>query len=309
MRDFTVTVYAEILKTLLARGFSFQPFAEFVQNPEKKVTILRHDVDKLPENSLKTAQMEASLGIRGSYYFRTVPCSYNEEIIKEIARLGHEVGYHYETMDTARSKVNRVCELAEGNGEKSKRSEDPDLSGLKDGGYRDDKHSALKPDFKMGENEGHIDAAYEEFCEKLEMLRGLVPVKTICMHGSPQSAYDNKDIWNKYDYRALGIIGEPYFDVDFDKVFYLTDTGRRWNGYKVSVRDKMPQQERWNKEGLTFKTATDIINAANSGRLPNQIMITVHPQRWSDEFLPWIKELVMQNAKNVVKWGLIRMRQ
>lgn len=299
MKDFTISNYNKMLETLLAQGFSFQTFTEFLEHQDAKVVTLRHDVDKLPENSLKTARLEASLGIRGSYYFRTVPCSYSVEIIREIARLGHEVGYHYETMDTARLKVK---------GEKSKRVKDPDLSGLKDGGYRDDKHGALKSDFVKGENDKHIDAAYQEFCEKLEMLRGLVPVTTICMHGSPQSAYDNKDIWKKYDYRALGIIGEPYFDVDFDKVFYLTDTGRRWNGYKVSVRDKMPQQERWNSEGLTFKTTTDIVNAANSGRLPNQIMITVHPQRWSDGFVPWIKELVMQNVKNVVKWGLIRMR-
>lgn len=288
MRDFTISVYNEMLETLLAQGFSFQPFAEFLKNQEAKVIILRHDVDKLPENSLKTAQLEASLGIRGSYYFRMVPCSYNVEIIREIARLGHEVGYHYETMDSSRVKV------------KGDR--------LKDGGNSDDKHSALKPDFELVENEGHIDAAYQEFCKKLEMLRGVVAVMTICMHGSPQSAYDNKDIWKKYDYRALGIIGEPYLDVDFDKVFYLTDTGRRWNGYKVSVRDKMPQQERWNSEGLTFITTTDIINAAKRGLLPNQTMITVHPQRWSDGFVPWIKELVMQNVKNEVKRGLIRMR-
>lgn len=289
-----------MLKTLLAQGFSFQPFFAFIENPNPKVIMLRHDVDKLPENSLKTAQLEASLGIRGSYYFRTVPCSYSVEIIREIARLGHEVGYHYETMDSARLKVkgDKLKEKGfEVKNERSKCSEDPDLSGLKD-----------RKDNREADIDRHIDAAYEEFCEKLELIRGLVPVTTICMHGSPQSAYDNKDIWRKFDYKALGVIGEPYFDIDFDKVFYLTDTGRRWNGYKVSVRDKMPQQARWAREGLIFKTTTDIINAAKSGRLPNQIMITVHPQRWSNAAIPWAKELVLQNIKNVVKWAMIRMR-
>ncbi len=99
MKDFTISNYNKMLETLLAQGFSFQTFAEFLENQDAKVIILRHDVDKLPENSLKIARLEASLGIRGSYYFRTVPCSYNEEIIREIARLGHEVGYHYETME------------------------------------------------------------------------------------------------------------------------------------------------------------------------------------------------------------------
>ena len=68
------------------------------RNPERCV-ILRHDVDLKPQNSLATAKLEHELGIRGSYYFRAVPQSWEEQIIKEIASLGHEIGYHYETMD------------------------------------------------------------------------------------------------------------------------------------------------------------------------------------------------------------------
>jgi len=30
-------------------------------------------------------------------------------------------------------------------------------------------------------------------------------------------------------------------------------------------------------------------------------MLNVHPQRWTDRPLPWVKELVGQNVKNVVK--------
>ena len=63
----------------------------------------------------------------------------------------------------------------------------------------------------------------------------LSPVKTICMHGSPLSKWDNRDLWKRYNYRDYGIIAEPYFDVDFDEVFYITDTGRRWDGDKVSI--------------------------------------------------------------------------
>ena len=59
------------------------------------------------------------------------------------------------------------------------------------------------------------------------------------MHGSPRSKWDSRDIWQKYDYKKPGIIAEPYFDINFDEVFYLTDTGRRWDGWKVSLRDKL----------------------------------------------------------------------
>jgi hypothetical protein len=45
----------------------------------------------------------------------------------------------------------------------------------------------------------------------------------------------------------------------------------------------------------------DIIEAAEKGLLPDKIIINMHPQRWTDEPLPWVKELVGQNVKNVIK--------
>jgi len=48
-----------------------------------------------------------------------------------------------------------------------------------------------------------------------------------------------KGILNKYDYHELGIIGDPYLDIYFKDVFYLTDTGRCSDGYKLSFRDKV----------------------------------------------------------------------
>ena len=126
------------------------------------------------------------------------------------------------------------------------------------------------------------------------------------MHGSPRSKYDNKLLWKYYNYRDYGIIGEPYFDVNFDEVFYLTDTGRRWDGWKVSLRDKVPQQEQWKEQGLVFGTTQDIIKAAEQNRLPSKIMFTFHPQRWTDNHFLWFKEFVVQNAKNQVKRAMIR---
>lgn len=269
--DFTIKTYNRLLQALIDAGFTFQPFAEFIEKPAERTIVLRHDVDAKKLNSLLFAKIQAEAGVRGSYYFRVVPQSYDEAVIKEIASLGHEIGYHYETMDTAR---------------------------------------------------GDVDRAYEEFCRNLEMFRKIVPVKTICMHGSPMSKYDNKDLWKKYNYKDLGLIGEPYFNIDFSKVGYLTDTGRRWDGEKVSVRDKVKKTEdrRPNNEDRTstqnsspspaprtsYHTTDDIILAAKAGKLPDQLMLTFHPQRWTDKPLPWIKELVWQNVKNQVKRLIIK---
>ncbi len=334
--DFTLTTYINLLKALTDQGFSFLPFCEYRNYDVKRTIILRHDVDLLPKNSLEFAKIQAKEGIRGSYYFRFVPESYDEVIIKEISALGHEIGYHYETMDTCK---------------------------------------------------GDVDRAYNLFCESLDKLRKIVPVSTICMHGSPLSKYDNRLIWHKYDYRKLGIIGEPYFDLDFDEVFYLTDTGRRWDGGGVSVRDKiMGEGERgregegenenpfdnwkvkpvkYRSEGLRdgetkrlrdlekrglgvevtekeqlstsneqysfakamewnasneqpatsnqqqvtfpkFHSTSDIITALNTGIFPERAMITMHPQRWTDKPLPWARELVWQNLKNTVKYFVVK---
>jgi hypothetical protein len=40
------------------------------------------------------AKLEAALGIKATYYFRTIPKTFKPEIIKEIVDIGHELGYH-----------------------------------------------------------------------------------------------------------------------------------------------------------------------------------------------------------------------
>jgi hypothetical protein len=143
---------------------------------------------------------------------------------------------------------------------------------------------------------GDVEASCRDFQENLFRLRDLVDVKTICMHGSPMSKFDSKEMWKYYDYRSFGIIGEPYFDVQFDKVLYLTDTGRRWDGAKVNVRDKT-------NGGLThaIQNTDQLIGAFRTGELPDKLMITFHPQRWNNNIFLWTKELAMQSIKNVVK--------
>jgi len=148
----------------------------------------------------------------------------------------------------------------------------------------------------MALNNGDYEKSYEHFKTKLNLFRTYYPVKTICMHGSPLSKWDNRLLWNKYNYKELGIIGEPYFDIDFSKVLYITDTGRQWNNTSSSIRDKV-------KTWYNFKFAsTDAISKAlEGGLLPSVIMLNIHPQRWTNNKVMWAKELLMQNLKNMIK--------
>ncbi|MBS4014223.1 MAG: hypothetical protein KGZ97_10785 [Bacteroidetes bacterium] len=262
MVDFTKNTLKSLILALSKQGYSFYTFNKLTDSDKKtKAIILRHDIDKIPRNALKIAKLENELGVVGSYYFRSLPCSYNEEIIKQIAALGHEIGYHYENLSV---------------------------------------------------NKGAFEKAIEDFKSNLNKFRAIADVKTICMHGSPLSKWDNRKLWEKYDYRDFGIIAEPYFDVDFSQVLYLTDTGRRWDGEKVSIRDKVtpttpiPYTLYPIPISHPFKKTKDIISAAEQGLLPDKIMITIHPQRWTDSPLPWMKELIWQNVKNVVKKAIVK---
>jgi hypothetical protein len=265
MKDFTLKKYKLLLQILQRQGFSFQTFEQFIEYPKEKVVILRHDVDRLPNNALQMARLENSLGFCGSYYFRIVKESFHSEIIKEIVKLGHEIGYHYENLSIANSQI---------------------------------KNSKFK--IKNCEEE-LFKVAIEDFAKNLKIFRKFYPVKTICMHGSPLSKWDSKKLWQKFDYRDYGIIAEPYFDVDFSNMAYLTDTGRRWNGDKFSFRDRVTSTYNFD-----FNTTQEIIK--NVASLPDKVMFTIHPERWNDAFFPWLKAYLWQNLKNVVKYILLKRK-
>ncbi len=96
MRDFTLKSYKKLLISILTSNFEIQTIEDFIKKPKDKVIVLRHDVDERPENALKMAVLEHSMGISATYYFRIVKISNKPDIIQTIAELGHEIGYHYE---------------------------------------------------------------------------------------------------------------------------------------------------------------------------------------------------------------------
>lgn len=267
--DFTLNIYKTLLGSLQTQGFSFLTVSDYHSTVKEEggafmppqCVILRHDVEARYWNALAFARIQQEMGVRGTYYFRMLPKHFDKNIVKEIANLEHEIGYHYD-----------------------------DFSHCK----------------------GDYEKALKRFKKNLSILREIAPVKTICMEGAPLSKWDNRLFWSARSspftvhYKDLGILTEPYFDLDYSQLFYLTDTGRRWDGYKVSVRDKIPlHQERWIAQGLAFRSTKEIISAAFAGTLPPRMMITVHPQRWNDALLPWAKELILQKVKNVVKRGIV----
>ena len=251
VKDFTLDAYRQLLAALETKGYAFLTFEEFVTGkPSGKTVVLRHDVDRIPINAFKMAEIEHSRGIKASYFFRVVPHVWDEEIIQKVVDLDHEVAYHYEDLTITK---------------------------------------------------GNFENAIKHFEDQLNRFRKFYPSKTICMHGSPMTKWDNRKLWDQYSYQDFGIIAEPYFDVDYSKVFYITDTGRAWNNSSISVRDRVNSGY-----DIPIKNTSHLIQLLKRDKLPDQIMINSHPHRWFNPGLNWYKELILQNLKNVIKSVLVK---
>ena len=286
-KDFTLSTYRQLLSAIIKGGYSIVTFEDWCDNKAHgRYVILRHDVDLNANNSLVVARIEAEMGIRASYYFRVIPQSNIPSVIMEIADLGHEIGYHYE-----------------------------DLSLFK----------------------GDRDKSIEHFERQLTYFRQFYPVRTICMHGSPASKWDNRDLWKTFNYTDFGIVGEPYFDLLSSEneragnLLYLTDTGRMWDGDKYNVRDKIQtirnqhsnRNSKVSEDKVQYRnlaedneaklnskihTTFDVIDWLKVAVNQNVVMITTHPQRWTNNSIEWYVELLKQRVKNSLKIFIVRTK-
>ncbi len=248
MKDFTLKAYKELLIAFKAKGYYFltlEQFSNALSKDSERMVILRHDVDRSPGKSLKTAIIENELSIKASYYFRIGKESNHPAIIKQIVEMGHEIGYHYEDLALAN---------------------------------------------------GDYEKALSSFEQNLDYFRQYYPVKTMCMHGSPMSKWDNRVLWKKYSYKKYGIVAEPYFDLNFNEIFYLTDASRLWNNTSITRRDKVKSNF-----NIKIDSVKDIISLIENKKFPQKVLLNTHPQNWTNKKWEWYKILWWQGLKNQVK--------
>lgn len=147
----------------------------------------------------------------------------------------------------------------------------------------------------LSKTEGDMERALESFSSNLEYFRQYYPVKTVCMHGSSSSKFDNKEIWSHAALSDFDLIGEPYLSFDFDKVYYLTDTGYAWDGGKYAVRDKVGKAFL-----LSFHSTKDVIRSVQNGEFPPRVLILAHTL-WTDSFGLWCYLHIREFFRNRVK--------
>ncbi|HII80131.1 MAG TPA: hypothetical protein HA261_07015 [Methanosarcina sp.] len=115
MRDFTFEMYAFICDNLALSDYKVITLLEYLKDKsefdEKDSTlILRHDVDSRPDKALLFARIEYERGIKSTYYFRYKE-TFDQKVISSIAEMGHEIGYHYETLAKCNGNFEKAIEL------------------------------------------------------------------------------------------------------------------------------------------------------------------------------------------------------
>ena len=114
-RDFTLNQYSALCLALLEAGYQVMTVAQYLLDVPKQayVAVLRHDVDRFPRHALHMAQLEQRAGICSTYYFRANRNVFHPNILQGIAQMGHEVGYHYETLSKSRGNYAAALNLFE----------------------------------------------------------------------------------------------------------------------------------------------------------------------------------------------------
>jgi hypothetical protein len=98
---FTLTHYKECIELARDSGYTIIPVKDF--DKQKKVILLRHDIDFSLEYAYELANFEYDLGINSSYYVYLHSPTYNAlspksmGMIKAMKGMGHEIGLHYDS--------------------------------------------------------------------------------------------------------------------------------------------------------------------------------------------------------------------
>jgi len=273
-RDFSLYSYKILIKNLINSGFCFfDPVIDKIDDFHKGI-IIRHDVDRKPLKSLKMAEIEHELGIKSIYFFRNRKSVFVPEIMKKIAAMGHEVGYHYENLSSINTRIENVkCKI---------------------------ENETLLDSRLTSQVSREFENALSDFVSNLKKFQKHFQIRFIAAHGSPRSKFNNCDLWKYFDYKKYGI--ESDFSIIKDVMLYITDAGRSWNNRKVNRRDvsnleNFPQIK-------SIEDIPEVIKASNH----DLIMLNIHPEHWALNSFEWMWIYCYRTLKNLGKRLFLKMR-
>lgn len=108
--------YRALIESLQARGFRFVTMLEFANivrdsnATTESLCVIRNDVDSGLRTARAMFEIDRSLGVHTTFYFRL--STWDAPLMRDIAVAGNEAGYHYEEVATF-AKRHRIHDRAE----------------------------------------------------------------------------------------------------------------------------------------------------------------------------------------------------
>jgi len=277
--DYTFNKLHELCKVISNSQYVPLTIEEYLSSEKKpeRFIIIRHDIDLEPAYSLKLAKIEKEFGITSTYYFRATEDVFQPDIIKSIADLGHEIGYHYEVLDKAKGDYDQAIKI-----------------------------------FKEELNKFRQVYDVKTICPHGSPIIGTLSpysflgictiIKTILQGGDVFTSWKNQDLWGKYDFKLFDIIGDAYLSIDFGRIMYFSDTGRNWNSTRYKIKDVVDNSVSQISE-VKINCTDDIIELIKQEEIKN-IYILIHANHWKDNFGSWLRWLILLYIRNIGKLGL-----
>lgn len=106
---FNYQKWDEFCKDLYEAGRISIPACE-VNSSKHGYIVLKHDVETDVSRALELASIEYKYGHRGSYYVQAYLMNQarNIDILKQMQKMGHEISYHYDVMDSQKGDIDKA---------------------------------------------------------------------------------------------------------------------------------------------------------------------------------------------------------
>ena len=107
---FTYNAYKQLITSLKDREYVFSDYLNYSQY--EYAVILRHDIDMDIERALDLAKLEASLGVKSTYYVLISSDFYNAfskkniYLLQKIKDCGHDIGLHFDEEKYEKREIN-----------------------------------------------------------------------------------------------------------------------------------------------------------------------------------------------------------
>ena len=247
--DFTLPTYVRLLES--TTKYSIVTVSDFLSGKAAEpFIVLRHDVDRNPYRAARMAKLENRLGVHATYYFRWDP------------KLLHvDRGYPSGT-EAGGFPASYVLEAK--------------LYGH-EVGYHYENLSSLAPR-KLGA-EALRDAALADFGEKLNSLRKIAPVATVC--AVPSGKFNNSELLVGADVKSLQLLGDT--SSKFGELPHVSDAGRRWRS-PAGPGTRLDER---------VKGTDGLIALLSSAKYP-RLMLSVRPGNWAAGKIEWALDTVMR---------------